>query len=165
MRKLTSKIALAATLAVLGVGAAAFAQPMGPGSGYGPGYGGMGPGMMGSGYGYGDPTAYLDGLKTELAITHAQDAAWNIYADAVKRAAEQMQGVRATMWDAMGTASWQERRDMMNSMFDARQQAFQIVQAAAGKLLPTLTTAQQAKAENSLPGLAEPGHGGPGRWR
>ena len=161
-------------------GGLALAQPMGPrgGYGYGPGPGpgrmgpgmmGGGPGMMGSGYGFGDPAAYLDRLKTELAITTAQDTAWGAYADAVKAAAAQMQGLHQTMWEAMGTADWQERRDMMNGMFKARQTVFDSVHDAATKLQPALTAEQQRKAEWSLPGLVGPGRGmrGPmhGPWR
>jgi hypothetical protein len=165
MRTLTRKSALIAMAAMLGGTAVAVAQPMGPGGGYGRGYSGMGPGMMGGSYGYSDPTTYLDGLKTELAITRSEEAAWDAYAGAVKAAADQMQGVRRSMWEAMGTSSWEERRDMMNEMFDVRQAAFDTVHNAAEKLLPKLTTMQQAKAAQSLPGLGEPGYRRGGPWR
>ena len=100
----------------------------------GPG-GGMG--MMGGAFG--DPAAYLDSLKRELRITPDQEGAWATYADAVKGTAAQMQGVRQSMWDSMPTANWQERRDMMNNMFQAHQQAFDTVHAAAEALLPALS--------------------------
>jgi hypothetical protein len=67
---------------------------------------------------------------------------------------EQMQSLHQTMFDSMGTASWQERRNMMNQMFQARKQAFDTVHEAANRLLPALDPAQKAKAQTSLPGLA-----------
>ena len=155
--KLARPFVMGGLLLVMG-GGLALAQPMMGSPGAGPG---MGPGMMGRGagaqHGFGDPAAYLDSLKTDLKISATQDAAWTEYADAVKATATQMQGVHQTMYDSMGTATWQERRDMMNRMFETRQQAFDAVHAAAVKLLPTLDAAQKAKAERSLPGLAGPG--------
>ena len=121
-----------------------------------PGMMGSGPGMMGR---FGDSAAYLDGVKGELGITEAQGAAWKAYADTVSTAATQMQAMHASMWDAMGTATWEERRDMMNRAFQARQQAFQAVHDAAQALLPLLTDLQKGKAEYILPGLARR------RWR
>jgi len=78
----------------------------------------QGPGMMGDGWGFNDPTAYLDALKQYLAISSRQEVAWNQYADAVKDASAQMADAHRVMFQAMGTATWQERRDMMNRMFD-----------------------------------------------
>jgi hypothetical protein len=84
----------------------------------------------------------------------------------VSGAREQMKGLHETMFEAMATASWQERRDMMNQMFEARQQSFASVHDAATKLMTALDPAQQAKARNSLPGLGfgpgMRGRGGPG---
>ena len=115
-----------------------------------------GPGMMGNGMmgGAWNTASYLDSLKGRLGITAPQDAAWKDYADTVSGVGEQMQAVHRTMFDAMGTASWQERRDMMNRMFEARQQAFDTVHAAATRLLPALDATQQANAQQILPGLA-----------
>ena len=141
---------IAATLT--GLTTAAMAQPMmGPGSGRGPGMMGGGPGMMG---GFGNTESYLASLKAELGISTSQEAAWKDYADTVSGVQTQMQGLHQTMFDAMGTASWEERRDMMNRMFQARQQAFDTVHEAANKLMTALTPAQQTKARRSLPGLA-----------
>ena len=175
-------------VAAIGLGSAAQAQPMGPGGAVPPGPGMMGqgmgpgamgpgamgqgptgqgmrgPGMMGRGMAYGDPAAYLDGLKRQLGITAPQEPAWNDYAEAVKGVAGQMRDQHQIMFDAMGTATWQERRDMMNRMFESRQQAMATVHEAAEKLLPTLTTAQKTSAQRILPGLAGPtGRGHPGR--
>jgi len=174
MQTMSRRFMLAAGLSVLaGVAVAdhAVAQPMGPGPG-GPGPGPRGPrgpgGMMGHGPGMmgrlGDPAAYLDGVKAELRITEAQNVAWATYSDAVIGAATQMQAMHQSMWEAMGTATWEERRDMMNRAFQARQQAFQMVHDAAQALLPSLTDLQKGKAEYILPGLARRGwrrRGGP----
>lgn len=110
-----------------------------------------GSGMMG---GFWNTGTYLDALKTRLAITAQEEPAWKEYAGTVSGVGEQMQGVHQTMFEAMGTASWQERRNMMNTMFQARQQASATIQEAAGKLMPALNPAQRDKARSILPGLA-----------
>ena len=158
------KSLLAATFATaVGLAVAAVAQPApgqgpgymhGPGSGMmggGPGMRGGGPGMMGGSWNTG---SYLNSLKTELGITAKQEPAWKEYADTVSGVGQQMQGLHQTMFEAMGTASWQERRDMMNGMFQARQQAFDTVHGAAEKLVALLDPKQQAGAQKTLPGLA-----------
>lgn len=146
----------------LALATAGFAQPMGPagsGAGRGPSGGPRGPGMMhGAGGMFGDPASYLDGLKTRLAITPAQEGAWNTYTSVVKTHATEMQATHATMYEAMGTATWEERRTMMNNMFDTRQQMHDSVRAAAEALLPALTPAQKSQAASILPGLI--GRGG-----
>ena len=133
---------------------------LGPG-GRGPGMMGqgmMGQGMMGQGGmmsgGFANSSAYLDTLKGELAITPKQEKAWNDYADVVKGTAEQMRALHESMFASMGTQSWEQRRDAMNQMFAARQQAYANVHDAAVGLVATLDDAQKAKAERSLPGLA-----------
>lgn len=136
----------------------ALAQP-GPGAGSGMGPGG-GYGMMGGGW---NVATYLTGLKQELGITAAQEPAWKAYADTVTGVGEQMQALHQTMFESMGTASWEERRNLMNAMFDARKQAFQMVQEAADTLLPHLTEAQRARAKTELPGLDYGYHRGWGR--
>ncbi|HVC63606.1 MAG TPA: Spy/CpxP family protein refolding chaperone [Acetobacteraceae bacterium] len=136
--------------------------PMGgPGAGMmgnGAGMMGSGPRMMGGGAGMmggsWNTTSYLGSLKTELGITQRQGPAWKEYADTVSGIGEQMQGLHQTMFEAMGTASWQERRDMMNHMFQARQQASDTVHDAAARLVAALDPTQQAKARRILPGLA-----------
>ena len=86
MRKISKVLGIGAAVVAIGaVGAYAVAQ--GP---HGMGPRGMGPGMnmgmnMGMGHGpmgerMGDPAARLASLKTELAITPAQEAAWTTYA-------------------------------------------------------------------------------------
>lgn len=142
-------------IAVLGSDMIAAAQPaVGPGRGMmggGPGMmGGRGPGMMG---GYWNTGTYLDALKSQLGITAQEEPAWKEYADTVSGAGVQMQGLHQTMFESMGTASWQERRNMMDQMFKARQQAYDTVHDAATKLLSALDPAQKTKARSILPGL------------
>lgn len=143
---------------------------MGPGTGGpgAPGPGMMGPGMMrdrseGPGMRFYSPESYVEGLKAELRITADQTSAWDEYAQAVTAAAAGMRAQHETMYAAMDTATWQERRDMMNAMFQTRQQSLDLVHGAAEKLLPALTPPQRAKAALRLPGLAGPGMMGHGR--
>jgi hypothetical protein len=139
-----------AAAALLGAATAAVAQqgpgPMGPGRGMM----GGGPGMMGGAW---DTGSYLDRLKTELGITAGQQGAWHDYAETVTGVQQQMQGLHQSMFESMGTASWQERRDLMNQMFEARRQAFDTVHDAALKLSAALDPAQQKQAQGILPGL------------
>lgn len=177
MRNSTRRTLLLGALAALTTAMPALAQP-GPGPGGGPGPGpsggpGWGPGRMhgprgGMGWGFNDPAGYLDALKTRLGITEAQGAAWKTYADVVLTHANEMRDQHRTMYEAMGTATWDERRAMMNRTFEARQKSFEVVQMAAGTLLGDLTPKQRVEAAAILPGLAPRGHrrggmmGGPG---
>ena len=151
--KLAQRLALATILAGF-VPMVAVAQPP---AGPGPAMmgGGMGPGMMG---GYWNTATYLDGLKSRLGITAGQEPAWQDYSETVTSAGQQMQTQHQTMFEAMGTASWQERRNLMNSMFQTRQQASDSVHQAATKLVAALDPAQKERAQQTLPGLAY-GHG------
>ena len=137
------------------------AQPMMGGAMHGPDAGMM----RHHDWSFADPASYLAALKADLGITPAQEPAWNEYVETVKSVAVQMQGTHQTMYEAMGNASWQERRDMMNRMFETRQQAFDTVHAAADKLLASLDAAQQKKAANRLPGLVGLGRGMMGGYR
>ena len=159
------RFVLGATFGVLASATTtAIAQPAArPGSGT---MSGGGPGMMGNGGqgmmrgpdgmmgGHWNTSSYLDALKKQLAITPNEEPAWKEYADTVSGVGEQMQGLHQTMFESMGTASWQERRNLMNQMFQARRQAADTVHDAATKLMSALDTAQQAKAQSILPGLA-----------
>jgi hypothetical protein len=118
--------------------------------------------MMGGGPGMGpmgDPASYLDALKGRLGITEAQMPAWNDYAQIVQGVAQQMQAIHSTVFQAMPTASWEERQKMMNDMFAARDQAHQTVAQAAAELTPHLTPPQRTLAQTSLPGLMPRGYG------
>jgi len=131
-----------------------FAQPMG---------GPRGPGMMrgpGPGMMIGGPEAYLDGLKSQLAITSGQEAAWNTYAGVVKQHAPQLHAARMHMFEAMNTATWTERRDMMHRAMEERQEAQTAIHAAAEALMPSLNATQKTQAASILPGLKGPMMGG-----
>jgi Spy/CpxP family protein refolding chaperone len=139
---------------VLLASAIAVAQP-GPD---GPQYRGPGPGagMMDSGMGgmaASDVTEYLAGLKRQLSITPEQESAWNHYAEALQHVCAQMRGMREAMSQAMGTATWEERRNKINNTFRTQQQVLADMQHAAAQLLNALTPQQQADANNMLPGL------------
>ena len=151
MVRLTSAVILVGSV-VIGSGLV-LAQPMMGGMMHGP-EAGM---MRHHDQSYADPASYLAALKADLGVTSAQEPAWNAYADTVKSVVAQMQGTHQTMYEAMGSASWQERRDMMNRMFEARQQAFNTVHSAAEKLLASLDAPQRTKAATRLPGLVGPG--------
>lgn len=148
----------------------ALAQPAGPGmmgGGYGRGMmggGAWGPmGGRGMGYGVTNMPGYLDALKAQLVITKGQEPAWHEYADTVSGVATQMQGLRQSMRAQMPQATWAQRREFMNQMFDAHQQAYETVHGAAEKLLPALDPQQRETATAVLPGLRAGGMmGGPG---
>lgn len=119
--------------------------------------GGMGPGMM-SGHGmmgegggpFGaamDPSSHLETLKTQLAITPEQDAAWMAYAKTVGETATAMR-------TAAEGASGGDRQAFFAKMQEQMQTSFGAVKAAADQLLASLDETQKAKAAQLLPGLA-----------
>jgi hypothetical protein len=159
--------------------------PYGQGRGMGMGPGmmhrwgrGMGPGMMQGGPGYGGPgwafggSAWIDGLKSELGITAAQEPAWTKYVKAVQDAATEARTTRdAVDPDALSKMSPQERFAYMTKLREQRWKQREGVLAAATELLAVLDDKQKATAEETLPGLAfGPGSmggfamGGPHRW-
>lgn len=95
---------------------------------------------------------YLTALKTQIAITPDQEAAWKIYAQTLKNASEQMQALHQNMISTMGAASWPARRALMDQMLQSRQDSFQTVRNAADQLMKGLSPAQQQQARLSLPG-------------
>ena len=148
------RVLLGATLASLAGAATVALAQTGPGRGpmRGRGRGMMGGGgsMMGAPWTTG---SYLESLKGELGITAAQEPAWKEYTDTVSGAAETMQAMHQTMYESMGTASWEERQNMMNAMLQARQGAFDSVREAAQKLTAALDPEQKKRADQALPGL------------
>ena len=150
--------------ATLLIGGWAVAQSVGPG-GFGPPFmhgqmgpgmrGQMGPGMRGGpGFTQFDP-AQIDTLKTELAITAAQEPAWTKYAKAIQDAAATMKTTRESVdREAISKMSPQERFAFASKMREQGQKQFDTVQTAAKELLATLDDTQKAKAQDTLPGLA-----------
>ena len=171
MRQVDRRVVIAVAIALLADLRVANSQPV-PGT-QGPAELGMGSDPGGQdvgrrpefGRGITDTASYLAGLKAELGITAEQEPDWHSYADSVESIANeesfatQMKAMRDNMLQTMPSATWPQRRDMMDAMFVGRQQAFNGVHAAAERLLPSLSTEQQAKAASTLPGLMRPGSG------
>ena len=132
-------------------------QGMGPGMGMmRHGGGGMGHGMM---HGAAGPTGFdparLETLKTELAITAAQEPAWTKYVKIVEDAAAAMKTTREGINpDTVGKMTPQDRFAFMTKIREQAQKQFATVKTAAEDLLTTLDDTQKAKARQSLPGLA-----------
>jgi hypothetical protein len=142
---------------------------MGPGMGKGMMQhksGAMGPGMMGPGMMQGgasetpfDP-ARLATLKTELAITAAQETAWTKYTTAIGNAATAMGTTRADVDpNTVRNMTPADRFAFVTKIREQAQARFTAVQTAANELLAVLDDTQKTKARNILPGLAF----GPGR--
>ncbi len=131
---------------------------------HGGGPGMMGPGMMGQGMmGMGASarfggTAAIDALKSDLAITAAQEPAWNAYAKTLQEQTASMQAMRQGVDpDGIRAMSQDDRAKFMSQMMEQRQAHFDKLKAAAETLLPSLTDFQKGKASATLPGLASPG--------
>src|SRR6201999_1574574 len=94
----------------------------------------MGGGMMGQGMGgsggmmrgggFADQSGYLESLKGQLGITANQEKPWAHYTGVVKGTAEQMKALHQSMFQTMGTQTWEQRRESMNQMFAERQEAY-----------------------------------------
>lgn len=113
--------------------------------------GGTGHGMMG---GYWNTASSLDGPRHALRSPQGRNRHGRTTPTRWSVPGQQMQTQHQTTFEAMGTASWQERRNQMNSMFQSRQQASDSVHEAAIKLVAALDRAQKARARQILPGLA-----------
>jgi hypothetical protein len=133
---------------------------MGPGDGRG-----MMPGMMGMMGGCpmmgttaeGRVQTFVDGriafLKAELAITDAQKAAWDTYADALKRNLQSMQGMRQTMHAAFEAKTPVERLDAHVAAMEGRLTALKEVKPALANLWASLGEDQKKKADELLTGM------------
>jgi hypothetical protein len=159
----------------------AVAQQRGPGWGMGPGMMGpgwqMGPGSMGrnwpTGPGWmgmmgmmggcpmwgteGQAATFIDGrlafLKAELAITDAQKAAWDAYADATKRNLQSMQGMWQTMQKVFEAKTPVERLDAHLAAMEGRIKALQDVKPVLAKLYEALSAEQKKTADDILTGM------------
>lgn len=176
-------LAGAVAFAVCAIALPASAQMGWRGGGYGPGmmYGpgpGYGPGMMGPGYGPGrgygwgmmgggcgmmgstsDGRAetFVNGriafLKAELGITDAQKAAWDGYADALKRNLQSMQGMWQTMQAVFEAKTPVERLDARVTAMEGRLAALKEVKPALAALYAALSEDQKKKADELLTGM------------
>ena len=155
-----SKFAVACLFAGLGVAGSAMA--------FGPGMGGEGHGMMGGdghhgvrAFGHGDPAKmqarmdkHLGELKTKLAITPAQEGAWNAFTASMKPAAGGMMGMkredRQKMHEEMQKLTTPERIDRMKALH-AERQAQMDKRAEAVKVFYAALNPEQRKTFDSLP--------------
>lgn len=139
--------------------------PMGPGYGRGPGYG-MGPGHgMGMGYGmgyhmgprygagpvagvvFGTPEAVntqLAELKSALAITEKQQAAWDAFAESAKKEAGSRQAWFEAMHEDSGTLSSSEWLARRAEAMKQRQSDMAALSSAYSKLYEGLTPEQRS---------------------
>lgn len=132
----------------------------GPGNGRGPGFG---PGAAGN------PGAFVEdrlaGLKSELKITSTQEGAWDAYADQVKKQADAMQKLHATMRDSTA-ATLPERVELRNQMWKQREVQAEAIQQKVKDLYAALTPEQKSIADQRLGGFGAGMGGGPGyRYR
>ena len=180
MKPVTKIVIAVGTAVSLGLAAAAVsAHP----SGYGPGWGGghmggygMGPGMMGGngpGYGmgpgmmgvWGNADEGLAALKSELAITDKQDAAWQAFANNAKKHQETRQTWFAKMHEARGAGSAPELLAQQTELMKQRQAEMEANAAALKDVYATLTPEQKAIADQRFggfgPGWNQGHRGGP----
>ncbi len=162
MKRVHKIIAGSTGALVLAVATAVAAAPYGPGPGaggcdgagphmgMGMGPGGFGPGgqgMSGGGFGAGS-VASLEALKSKLAITADQEAAWQAFAKQAAEQSSQMQAMRAqhrATVDAETTAP-----AMMSLRIGAMTQrlaAMQAMNTALTDLYAVLTPQQRATAD------------------
>lgn len=97
----------------------------------------------GPGAGFGLP-ARLAALQVELGITEEQAEAWSAYTASLEEGAEAMGEMR------------REAREAQRARRAEMREHFGTLKGAAETLLPSLDEAQQARAAEILPGLAEP---------
>lgn len=114
------------------------------------GQGMMGQGMMGPGMmmGYGPMMeGQLTYQKAELGITDAQKKAWDGYVDAVKARATTMQGMHATMMQAMQTGTALERMEARTQAMQSMVESMKAIKPATEALYTVLTDEQKKKAD------------------
>ncbi len=140
---------------------------MGPGAGMGMGYGmgpgaGMGYGMHGYGMGFGGYPGTADerlaGLKSELGITGKQEAAWQAFADSVKKRDESRQARFEKMREARIAGSLPERLAQRDELFKQHQAERLATTSALKELYGALTPEQKTVADQLFGGFG-PGYG------
>jgi protein CpxP len=161
--KTSVKISLGLAAAVAaGIAATAYAQAPFAGPGF---HGPMG--AMHGGPMFGDPSAraeqHLSDLKGRLNITPAQEKPWQAFADAVKKQAQTMVAMRASMQSPAGTTT--ERMDQRIAFMKLGLDNMQAVDGSAKELYAVLTPEQKAAFDQAGPGRGYgPGHFGPRRF-
>jgi LTXXQ motif family protein len=133
-------------------------QTMGPGQ---MGHGRMMGGRMGGGMMMDDcpmmgrqnaatPADRLTALKSELAITDAQQSAWNAYTEKITKTWESMGTMREHMQKMHSAKSPVDRLDAHITMMETRLATMKEVKPLLQALYDSLTADQKAKADISL---------------
>lgn len=105
----------------------------------------MGPGMM---IGHGPMMeGQLTYLKAELGITDAQMEAWNAYVEAVKARAATMQGMHASMMQAMQSGTALQRMEAHTQAMQSMVDSMKAIRPATEALYEVLTDEQKKKAD------------------
>ncbi|HRN87392.1 MAG TPA: Spy/CpxP family protein refolding chaperone [Hyphomicrobium sp.] len=92
-------------------------------------------------------------LKSELAITNAQNKVWSAYATAIKKDLETMQGAHEMMMKTMGAQSPVQRLDGHLIMMERRVAALKEVKPALSNLYAALDDNQKKAANKLLTGM------------
>lgn len=109
---------------------------------------GMGPGMMmGMGPMMEGRLAYL---KADLGITDAQAAAWDGYVSTVKARGDAMQGMHATMMQAMQSGTAMARMDAHTAAMQSMMDSMKALKPATEALYKVLSDDQKKKADMLL---------------
>lgn len=131
---------------------------MGPGTGMPTG---PGAGMMGMGNcpmtGEGGAPAFAEGriafLAAELAITDAQKAVWDAYAEALRKNLKSMQGMHGAMMAVRQATSPPERLEAHLAAMRSRVGVLEEVKPALAALYAALGDEQKRKADALLTGI------------
>ena len=91
-------------------------------------------------------------LKAELAVTDAQAAQWNAFADAYRENAKAMRDSMAGITQADQPANAADRSDAMVTMMSAHVDSLKAIAAAEKALYAVLTDSQKATADELLGG-------------
>ena len=92
-------------------------------------------------------------LKAELAITDAQNAAWEAYAAQIRKNLTSMLDMQKTMMSMMEAKSPVERIDARIAMMEKRTQALKDIKPTLAALYAGLSADQQKKADQLLTGM------------
>lgn len=113
--------------------------------------------MMGMTPGSTDMPAFGEGriafLKAELAITPAQQSAWDAYAAALRKNFASMQGMRQSMMMALEGKTPVERLDAHLAAMEGRHAALKEIKPALAALFTALSDEQKKKADQILTGM------------
>jgi LTXXQ motif family protein len=91
-------------------------------------------------------------IKADLAITDAQMAAWDAYANAVRARHATMEGMRADMMKAKESGSALERMDARIKTMESRLESLKALKPVTEGLYAVLSDEQKKKADQLLGG-------------